>query len=83
MFKTLRIICCVICALILAATVFIFVYLGMIWGFVSLAAAAIFFGLMLFFKGKQEQEERKQNPPSPQGDFITGKVPQDNDRDKS
>lgn len=69
--------------MILAATVFIFVYLGMIWGFVSLAAAALFFGLMLFFKGRQEQEERKQNPPPPVGDFITGKIPEDNDKDKS
>lgn len=74
MFKTLRIICCIIAALIIAASVFIFVYAGMIWGFASLMFAAGFFALMMYFKGKQEAEERKQNPPAPKGDFITGKV---------
>ena len=82
MFKTLRIICCVICALILAATIFIFIYCGMIWGFVSLLGAALFFGLMMFFKAKQEAEERKKNPPPPVGDFITGRVPADNDENE-
>jgi len=82
MYKNLRIICCIICALIIAAATFIFVYLGMLWGFVSLIFAAVFFGLMMFFKGKQEEEERKQNPPPTQGDFITGKVPTDDKSDK-
>jgi len=82
MYKILRIISCIICALIIAAATFIFVYLGMLWGFVSLIFAAIFFGLMTFFKSKQEEEERKQNPPPLQGDFITGKVPTDNESEK-
>ena len=82
MFKTLRIICCVICALILAAAIFIFIYCGMIWGFVSLLCAAGFFGLRLLFKAKQEAAERKKNPPPPVGDFITGRVPVDNDNEK-
>ena len=78
MFKTLRIICCIIAALIVAASVFIFVYANMVWGFVSILVAAVFFGLMIFFKSKQEAEELKKNPPPPVGDFITGKVPTDN-----
>lgn len=82
MYKNLRIICCIICALIIAAATFIFVYLGMLWGFVSLIFATVFFGLMTFFKSKQETEERKQNPPPTQGDFITGKVPTDNEGEK-
>ena len=82
MFKTLRVICCVICALILAAAIFIFIYCDMIWGFVSLLGAAVFFGLMMLFKAKQEAEERKKNPPPPVGDFITGRVPVENNEDK-
>ena len=73
-FKTLRIICCVICALILAATVFIFIYLDVPWGIASLVVAAAFFGLMMLFKHKQEQQERKDNPPPTVGDFISGPV---------
>jgi hypothetical protein len=74
MYKTLRIICCIISALTLAACVFIFIYLGFIWGIVSLFVAAAFFGLMLLFKNLQEQQEQKLNPSAPKGDFITGPV---------
>lgn len=81
MFKTLRIVFCVICALTVAASLFIFVYLGMLWGLVSVGAAVIFFLLMMFCKSKQEAEEQKNNPPAPKGDFITGKVPTD-EKDK-
>ncbi len=76
MFKALRIICCIISALILAACVFIFVYLEMLWGIISLVAAALFFGLTLLFKNLQEREEKKNTPPT-EGDFITGRVKKD------
>lgn len=83
MFKTLRIICCVICALILAAAVFIFIYTepGMLWGTVSLVVAAAFFGLMMLFKNLQEKQERRENPPPPEGDFITGPVKKEGEND--
>lgn len=81
MFKTLRIISCITCALILAACVFIFVYLGMVWGLISLAAAALFFGLTLLFKNLQEKAEKKNNPPT-EGDFITGRVKKDEPEEK-
>lgn len=67
MYKILRIICCVIAALILAACVFIFVYLGVIWGICSVVAAAAFFALTMLFKGLQEDYDKKQalnQPPS-------------------
>lgn len=60
MYKILRIICCVIAALILAACVFIFVYLGVIWGICSVVAAAAFFALTMLFKGLQEDYDKKQ-----------------------
>ena len=74
MYKILRISCCVIAALIIAAAIFIFVYLGWVWGLVAVAAAAAFGGLTFLFKNLQLKEEYKNNPPPPEGDFITGKV---------
>lgn len=59
MYKILRIICCVICALLLAACVFVFVYLGTVWGIVTVVAAAAFFALTMLFKGLQEDYEKK------------------------
>ncbi|MGN0818668.1 MAG: hypothetical protein ACI4L9_06835 [Candidatus Coproplasma sp.] len=80
-YQTLRIICCIIAAIILAATVFIFVYLGTIWGIISLAAAGIFAVLTFLFKAKQESEESKDAPK--RGDFITGAVETPNDENKN
>lgn len=82
MYKILRIICGVISALLVAACIFIFVYLGMLWGIICVVAAAAFFGLCVFFKNLQEKEERKLNPPSPVGDFITGRVDDNGDDEK-
>ena len=48
-----------ICAAILAACVFLFVYLGTFWGLISLLCAAIFFALTLLFKGLQEDYDKK------------------------
>ncbi len=76
-YKIMMIVCCVICALILAALVFIFIFFGNVWGLASLGAEAVFFCLMIIFKKLQENEELKRNPPPPVGDFITGKVKKD------
>lgn len=81
-FEILRIICCIAAALILAATVFIFVYLGWEWGIASLLVAAGLFGLMMLFKHKQEQLEEKENPSPKKGDFITGAVKKDGDKNE-
>ena len=62
MYKILRIICCIICALILAACIFIFVYAGPIWGICSVVAAAAFFALTMLFKGLQQDYEKKNKP---------------------
>ncbi|MCM1233869.1 MAG: hypothetical protein NC489_27495 [Ruminococcus flavefaciens] len=74
MFKNLRIICCIISALIVAADIFVFIYAGMIWGLIGIFAAALFFFAMLYFKYRQEEQKKKDNPPPAKGDFITGKV---------
>ena len=54
MYKILRIICCVIAALLLAACIFVFVYLGVIWGLCTVVGAAAFFALTILFKSLQE-----------------------------
>lgn len=73
MYKVLRIICSVISAAAIAACIFIFVYLGTLWGIVTLAAAVAFFGLTMLFRSLQIKEELKANPPPVKGDFITGR----------
>ena len=58
-----------LCAALLAACVFLFVYLGTFWGVVSLVAALALFLLTLLFKGLQEDREKKDAPPA-RGDFF-------------
>ena len=79
MYKTLRIICCVAAALIAAGAIFIFIYAGWQWGLAAVFLALVFGGLMIHFKQLQEKKDRKENPPPPKGDFITGKVEQPKD----
>lgn len=85
MYKIFRIASSIIAALCAAAAVFVFVFLGMAWGFICVAGAIVLFLLTLTFKRLQERQELKDNPPPPEGDFITGRVPSgdttDGDRD--
>ncbi len=59
MFKVLRIICCIIAALCVAACVFVFIYAGTVWGICTLLGALVFFVLTILFKHCQEDEESK------------------------
>ena len=59
-----------------AATIFIFTYFRW-FGFIPLGGAIVFGLLMLLFKNLQEAKELKENPPPPEGDFITGPVKKD------
>lgn len=76
MYKNLRIIFCLLAVICAAVTVFIFVYFDW-WGFVPLGAGCAFAALMFVCKNEQVKQERKNNPPPPEGDFITGKVKKD------
>lgn len=91
MYKILRIICCVISAALLAACVFIFVYLGVVWGITTVVAAGAFFALTMLFKGLQEDKEKKQaestatdeQPEQPSADKeLTDKTEQPFDQDE-
>lgn len=57
-FKVLRIISSVICAALVAACVFVFIFVGSLEGFLTIMAAAVFMLLMLVFKFLQEDAEK-------------------------
>ena len=79
LYKILRITFCILAVILAAAAIFVFIYAPSIWwGIATVVLAFVFGALMVTFKGLQENEERKKNPPPPQGDFILGKV--DNDK---
>lgn len=69
-------------ALIAAAAIFIFIYAGWQWGLAAVGGAIVFGALMVLFKQLQEKKERKENPPPPKGDFITGKVSAEDDNER-
>ena len=57
MFKILRIVCCVICALLLAACVFVFIYLGTVWGIAVLVwVFAAFMTVMIVLRCLDEKK---------------------------
>ncbi len=80
MYKILRILFCIIAALLAATAVFVFIYAGTLWGIAVVILAFVSGALMVTFKQLQEKQERKENPPPPQGDFIFGKA-EDNGND--
>ena len=69
---------CILAVICVAATIFIFAYFQW-FGLIPLGGAIAFWLLMLLFKNLQEAKELKENPPPPEGDFITGPVKKDDD----
>ena len=82
LYKVLRIVFCALTVALAAAMIFVFIYAGWLWGVLTLVVAFVCGALMVTFKNLQEKEERKKNPPPPQGDFIFGRVGEDNNEDK-
>ena len=81
-FKVLRILFCVLAVALAAAAIFVFIYAGTLWGVMTVIVAFIFGALMVTFKGLQEKEEKKKDPPPPTGDFIFGKIGEDEEDKK-
>lgn len=77
-YRTLRIIFCLLAAALCAVTIFVFVYFDWWWGVLCVICAAACTFLMLLFKRLQNDCEPKENTPSV-GDFITG--PKDDNRE--
>lgn len=73
MFKILRIVFSLLAAAAAAVTVMIFVFFDL-WGLLPLGLCIIFAVAMFLCRNAQVREELKKNPPTPVGDFITGKV---------
>ena len=71
MYKVLRIICCVISALLVAACVFAFIYLGTVWGIATIIGAGTFFALTMLFKSLQQDYEKKHPAPERQEEQAT------------
>lgn len=82
MYKILRIICCILAAAAAGAAALVFIYAGTLWGVAAVVSAAVFGALTVTFKQLQENEERKKNPPPSRGDFIYGKVEEENEDEK-
>lgn len=76
MLKILRIVFCLLAVAAAAVTVMIFIFFDL-WGLLPLGLAIAFAVGMFVCKSAQERKELKENPPAPKGDFITGKVKED------
>lgn len=73
MYKILRIAFCILAVACAAVTVFIFTFFKT-WGLIPLGGALLFAALMLICKNAQERQQQKDAAPTPQGDYITGRV---------
>lgn len=73
MYKALRIIFCIVSVIAAASAVFVIAYFNW-WGLIPVAVCIVCASLMFLFKRLQENRELKENPPPPEGDFITGRV---------
>lgn len=82
MYRVLRIIFCILAVAAAAAVIFVFALVDWVWGLVSVAVAVLFGALMVLFKKLQTAKELKDNPPPPQGDFITGKIENCGEKDE-
>ena len=81
MVKILRIVFCILAVAAAAAAIFVFVYAGWLWGLITVLICVVFTAGMLICRNVQNAREAAENPP-PKGDFITGKIENDDKRDK-
>ena len=70
MYKTLRIIFTVLCALAVLGVSVAGIIGGLVPALITAFGALLLFFAVIFFKKKQEDEERKKNPSAPRGDFF-------------
>lgn len=73
MFKVLKIIFCLLAAAAAAAAVPVFIFCDL-WGLLPVGVCAASAAAMFFFKSLEVKRNLKNNPPPPEGDFITGKA---------
>ena len=68
--KICRIVSAVLCALCLAALPLVGIFAGFDFIVIPLFGAGLFFTLMLFFRKKHMEQEERENPTTPTGDFF-------------
>ena len=68
--KVCRIVSTILCALCLAAAPIVGIFLDFEWLVAPLFGAGLFFTLMLFFRKKHMEQEARENPTAPTGDFF-------------
>lgn len=68
--KTCRIVSAVLCALCIAALPLVGIFAGFDYIVIPLFGAGLFFTLMLLFRKKHMEQEARETPTSPAGDFF-------------
>ena len=68
--KICRIVSTVLCALCIAAVFLVGTFGGLNYIVIPLFGAGLFFTLMLFFRKKHMEQEERENPTAPAGDFF-------------
>lgn len=79
MYKVLRIIFCLIAVAAAAVAVMIFIFFDL-WGLIPLGVFLLSAAAMFICRNAQMRDELKKNPPAPSGDFITGRVADDDEK---
>ena len=80
MYKVLRVVFCLLAVAAAAVTVMVFIFFDL-WGLLPLGLCILFAVAMFLCRNAQVREELKNNPPEPAGDFITGKVRSDENKE--
>ncbi len=81
--KVCRIVCTILCAVCLAAAPIVGIFLGFEWLVAPLFGAGLFFTLMLFFRKKHIEQEARENPTAPTGDFLNPLSEEESDEKQS
>ena len=68
--KICRIISAILCALCIAALPIVGIFAGLDYIVIPLFGTGLFFTLMLFFRKKHMEQEARENPTTPEGDFF-------------
>ena len=69
--KICRIISTILCAVCIAALPLVGIFIGFDFIVIPLFGAGLFFTLMLFFRKKHIEQEARENPTAPTGDFFS------------
>ena len=81
--KVCRIISTILCAVCIAAVPIVGIFGGLDFIVIPLFGAGLFFTLMLFFRKKHMEQEERENPTTPTGDFFNPTPKSEGDEDET